>query len=198
MTSIFSFLTSLGNKLQGEDLTNPELVDYYQDYFIETPILTEVFLIGLAIALAVAALFYFGVCNKVEALAKRYVWAILFLLVGGGTFAMTVSNIVGKYGDGTSNTATGIFKSAIDVTRARYLKGDPDEDRREEVETLTQEFCELFKTNDDSIFMQESLPIEIGVVNGIFAALAFLLFSIIITRVNFLNRLTIHGAGIPL
>lgn len=195
LTSFFSFFTSLGDKLNGVDLENPDFVDYYVAYFQETSICSSVLWAGLFIALVIAVLFYYVICNKFYVLAKRYIWCIIMLLVCGITFATTLSSIVGNDNEDIEQSTCLFFNAH--QKEAEFLDGTDDEDARREIIETAEDYRAQFKSSDDSIFMEESLPIEMSVVNGIAASILFLFFSLIITHVNFLKRYTIHGAGIP-
>lgn len=195
LTSFFSFFTSLGDKLNGENLVNPDFADYYVAYFQETSICSSIFWTGLLTALVVALFFYYIVCNKFYILAKRYVWCVVMLLVFGITFATTLSSIVGTDNDDTEQS-TGLFLSAHQK-EATFLDGTDDEDARKEIMDTAYDYRAQFKCSDDNLLMDETLPYEISTVNGIAAAILFLVFSLIITHVDFLKRYTIHGSGIP-
>lgn len=195
LTSFFSFFTSLGDKLNGVDLKDPNFVDYYVDYFQETSICSVVFWTGFLIAFGIAILYYYLVCNKFYILAKRYVWCFIMLLVCGITSTITFSQIVGNDNENPENS-TGLFYNAYQKETS-FLNGTDDDEARDEIIETAEDYRAQFKCSDDSIFMEESLPVEISIVNGITAAILFLLFSLFITHFNFLKRYTIHGAGIP-
>lgn len=195
LTSFFSIFTSLGDKLNGENLVNPDFADYYVAYFQETSICSSIFWTGLITALVVALLFYYVVCNKFYVLAKRYVWCVILVLVFGITFATTLSSVVGHDNDDPAQS-TGLFFNAHQK-EAELLDGTDDEDARREIIDTANAYRAQFKCSDDSILMDEFLPFEMSIVNGIASAILFLVFSLIITHVDFLKRYTIHGAGIP-
>lgn len=192
----FSRVTSLGDKLNGMDLENPDYVDYYVDYFQETSICSTIGWMGILIALGVALLFYYVICNKVYVLAKRYVWFILLALVFIVTFSLSVSTIIGQDND-NPDQSSGVFYTSHNVTETRLLNGTEDEDARDEILETANSYREQFKSSENSAFMSESLPFEMGIANGIASAVLFIVFSFLITRVPVLRSLTIHGTGIP-
>ncbi len=195
MTEFFSILTSLGDKLQGVNIENEGFQDYYQ-YFKETHICYQIFGIGMLIAVVSVIVYYFVICNKSYALAKPYVWAVVLLLVFGGTFAYSYSTIVGHDDDNNPENATAVFKYAYDV-ETKLLDGTEDPDARDEISSTALGFRDRFKTSDDSILMEEELPMEMSVVNGLLSALAFFVVSMLITRIKAIRKLSIHGAGVP-
>ena len=68
MEKLYSWCTSLVEKLESSD--------YVEDYFVETSVCINVFIVGFISALLIAVIYYFIICNKSFALAKRYFWAI--------------------------------------------------------------------------------------------------------------------------
>lgn len=188
-TDLYSWCTSLGDKIVtgGE---NEEFIDYYTGYFVDTPVCRTVFLMGMAIAALIAALYYFGACNFVFRLAKRWVWLCVLVLVFLATLFATIPQIVGVCGDNIDNS-TGIFKTAYDVadTKKDFVS---DESATNEIEVLRQEFCDQFVAGEDSFMMSESLPLEMALANAVYASLLFIILSFVF------KRFTIHGAAIPL
>lgn len=157
----FSLFTSLGDRLKGTDLENPDFVDYYIDYFQETSICSNLGWIAILVALVASVLFYYVICNYVFALAKRSVWYIVLLIVGGTTYALSISNIVGEDNDDPEQ-ATGIFYTSHNVTEPRLLDGTADEEAREEIMDTASSFREQFKSSENSAFMDETLPFELS------------------------------------
>ena len=187
---LFDFFTSIGEKVSSG---NPDIEgssDFYFDYFKETSVCSSIFLIGLVVAVVAAVVFYYVICNKVQPLAKRYVWCIMLVLVGGLTFVLSVSSIVGEDND-DPELSTGVFYTAHNVTETRLLDGTDDEEARDEIVSAAEDYRAQFKTSDDSI---ESLPYEMGGVNGLISAVWFFIFSLLMAC---LRKHTIHGAGIP-
>lgn len=187
-TEIYSWFTSLGGKLL-EGGENPEFVDYYTRYFDETPICSVVFWTGLGIALVVALLYYFGVCNYVFKLAKRWVWLCVLALVFIVTFFTTMPIIVGHDADDPEES-TGIFYTAHQTEQDKW-DATEDTQARDEISDVAISFREQFMAKEDSIVMEETLPYEMSLVNGIFAMIFFFVFSIIF------KRFTRDGAAVP-
>jgi hypothetical protein len=193
---IFKLFTSLGGKIgSGDGLENPDFLDYYVAYFQDSAICSSIFYVGLVVALVSAIVFYYIICNKFYSLAKRYVWCVFLVIVGGITFALSYSNIVGLDND-EPEKSTGVFKSAYDK-ETELLGGTDDEEARDEIMTIASDYRAQFKCADDSIFTEESLPVEMSVTNGVISAILFFLFSFLITHVGALRKLTTHGSGIP-
>lgn len=194
MTSIFEFFTSLGDKLKGESLQNPDFVDYYRDYFQATNVCSSIFFVGLVVSLLTALVFYFVICNKSYALAKRTTWLAILVLIFFGITSYSVINIVGDDSDDPAN-ATCLFEKSYKTEEIKLDITD-DEDTRSEIQQTAIDYREQFKSTSLFFIMDESLPLEMGLVNGAFAGLFFLIFSLVIVHTP-LKKFTINGAGIP-
>ncbi len=195
--SIFDLFTSIGEKVTSG---NPDIdgsSDFYYDYFQETSICSTLFGIGFIVALVAAVVFYYIICNKVHALANRIVWCVVLVLVGGMTYVLSISNIVGEDND-IPEQSSGVFYTAHNVTEPRLLDGTDDEEAREEIMLTAENYRSQFRTPEDSLLMEESLPYEMSGVIAFIAVILFIAFSLLITHVGFLRKRTIHGAGIPL
>ena len=57
MEKLYSWCTSLVEKLESS-----EYVEYFHDYFVETAVCTNVFIVGVASALVIALIYYFIIC----------------------------------------------------------------------------------------------------------------------------------------
>lgn len=189
LTELYSWCTSLGDKLAngGE---NTEFVDYYSGYFVETSICSSIFLTGMGIALAIAAVYYFGICNFVFNLAKRWVWGIVLALVFVVSLFTTIPMIIGEDTEDIEN-ATGIFANAHQI-EATKLNMTEDSDQREEISQIATDFREQFKQKEDSFMTEEDLPMEMAITNGIYSAILFIILSFLF------KRHTRHGSAIPL
>lgn len=188
-TKIYSWCTSLGEKLSsgGE---NEEFVDYYTGYFEETSVCSTIFWTSLIIALVVALLYYFGVCNFIFNLAKRWVWLCVTVLVFAITFFTTIPQIVGHDAE-DSEDSTKLFYTSHQI-EADKLDGTEDEDMREEIQLTASQFREQFLPKEDSFMSQETLPIEMALWNAIYSIIFFIILSFIF------KRFTTHGAAVPL
>jgi hypothetical protein len=188
-TEIYSWCTTLGEKLLNGTEENPDFVDYYNAYFADTPVCSTIFWTALAIAVVVGALYYFGVCNYVFKLAKRWVWFCVLALVFIVTFFTTMPLIVGHDAE-EPNESTGIFFTAHEKEAALF-EATEDKKMQEEIQVTADNFREQFMAKEDSIIMEETLPYEMSLVNAIFAMIFFFVFSI------FVKRFTTHGAAVP-
>lgn len=195
--SIFDLFTSIGEKAASGNTDIDGSSDFYFDYFQETSICSSLFWMGSIVALIAAVVFYYVICNKVHALANRLVWCIILVLVGGITFVLSTSTIVGEDNDDPEQS-TGVFYTAHNITETRLLDGTDDEEARDEIVSIAEDYRAQFKTSDDSMLMEESLPYEMSCVNSGISVILFLIFSLLVTHVGFLRKYTIHGAGIPL
>jgi hypothetical protein len=192
-TEIYSWCTTLGEKLLNGTEENPDFVDYYNAYFADTPVCSTIFWTALAIAVVVGALYYFGVCNYVFKLAKRWVWFCVLALVFIVTFFTTMQLIVGHDAD-EPEESTGIFFTAHEKEAVLFEDANnagSDKTMIEKIESTASDFREQFKAKEDSIIMYETLPYEMSLVNAIFAMIFFFVFSI------FVKRFTTHGAAVP-
>lgn len=188
IADLFRWCTSLGSKTLGEG-DYADFVDYYRDYFDGTPVCSTIFWTGLAIAGVIALLFYFGICNFVFKLAKRWVWFCALALVFVITFFVTIPQIVGHDADNPDD-ATGIFFSAYQTEDDKIQ--DADDEAREEIKMLTQQYCEQFQMLDDeSETMRDYLPVEMALANSVYALLFFFILSLVF------KRFTTHGTAIP-
>lgn len=91
MEKLYSWCTSLFEKLESSDY-----VEYFQDYFVETSVCTNVFIVGFISALVIAAIYYFIICNKSFALAKRYFWAITVFVTFLTSLIISFSVVMGS------------------------------------------------------------------------------------------------------
>ncbi len=187
-SDIYSWCTSLGDCLTngGE---NQDFTDYYTDYFNETSVCSNIFWIGLGIAAVLALIFYFGICNFCFSLSKRWMWLCVLVITFAATLFTTMKMVCGTYTD-DGETSTGIFKSAYNTTD-RKLDESTDPDARKEVNLISKSFMEMFSSEDNSETMS-SLPLELGLVNGGYALLGFIILSFVA------KRFTKHGSSIPL
>lgn len=180
--------SSLGEKiLTGGD--NPDFVDYYTGYFVETPVCRTIFLTGMGIALFIALIFYFGICNFVFKLAKLWTWFIVLVSVFVITFFTTIPMIVGNDADNPEE-ATGIFFNAYKI-ESEKLDGTDDDNMREEIQQTASDFREQFLAEEDSFMMRESLPLEIASLNALYAVAFLIILSFLF------KRHTTHGEAIP-
>lgn len=188
MKELFTWCTSLGGKLSGDGLDNPEFQRFYEDYFTDTSVCTTIFITGLIIAAVWAAAFYFGICNFAFRFAKRSFWFIALGLLLVITFFATLPQIVGHDG-GDADSSSGIYKTSY-ITEGLQLEPIDDLDARDEISTNAREFRKQYST-EDSFLMRDKLPIEMSIVNAIYAMIIFFLVSIII------KRFSTHGDAIP-
>jgi len=188
-TKLYSWCTSLGDKLinGGE---NSEFVDYYTGYFIDTPVCSNIFLAGIGIALVIALIFYFGICNFVFSLAKRWVWAIVLVIVFVSTMFTTIPMIVGNNAE-VAEDATGIFAKAYAIEESK-LDLTEDTDQRDEITAVATEFRDQFiSKEDDSTVMGEDLPMEMAITNAVYSVILFFIFSLLF------KKHTRDGSAIP-
>lgn len=182
LTDFFSFLTSLSDKLAtgGE---NENFVDFYNDYFAGTSVCGTILLDALLISLVIAVIYYFFVCNKYFVLAKRLVWLGVLAVVFVCTFFVSHACIIGSDNE-EAEKSTGVYYSAYQTETAKLDNTDDPNERTQILETA-QAFRDAFDSGE------ESLPIEMSLVNSFYAMLLFFVFSLIF------KKYTIHGAAIP-
>lgn len=187
-TDLYSWCTSLGEKfLNGGE--NPEFVDYYTGYFADTSVCSTIFWTGMGFAVAFAVLYYFGICNFVFKLAKRWVWLCVLTIVFVITLFTTIPQIVGHDADNPEDV-TGIFFVTYNIETDK-LDGTDDDSMREKIQQTASDFREQFLANDDSVLMRESLPLEMALANAVYAILLFFILSFLF------KRHTTHGASVP-
>lgn len=186
-TDLYSWFTSLGEKLSNGIEDNPDYVDYYKAYFEDTAICGTIFWVAIIIAVAFALLYYFGVCNFFFKLAKRWIWLSVLALVFMITLFATSPLIVG-YNTENPEESTGVFFAAYE-TETEKLENTSDDEARNAIMTTASDFRDRF---DGSMFiMEEELPFEMALVNACLAAFVFIILSFI------LKRFTVHGSSIP-
>lgn len=179
MEKLYSWCTSLGEKLESSDY-----VEYFQNYFVETPVCTNVFIVGLVSALIIAAIYYFIICNKSFALAKRYFWAITVFI----TFvtSLTIShNVIMGSDSGDPEESTGIFGSSYNTQESLVNSVSGNEEVTIEINNAADNYRESLRSGE------ELLPMEIALVNAFYSILFYFLFSLLF------KKHSIHGKAIP-
>ena len=142
----------------------------------------------MGIAAVFAILFYFGVCNFSFRLAKRRVWLCVLALVYATTVFTTIPLIVGHDAD-DSDDSTGIFAVSKDVESNK--REGAEGTMLDELSLTASDFRDQFRAKEDGGTMIESLPMEMALVNAVYAILCFFILSILF------KRYTTHGAAIP-
>ena len=179
MEKLYSWCTSLVEKLESS-----EYVEYIYDYFVETAVCTNVFIVGVASALVIALIYYFIICNKSFALAKRYFWAITVFVTFLTSLVISYSVIMGN-DNGNPEESTGIyFKSYETESNLLDMAGDNTEVRIE-ISNIAGNYRESLRSGE------ELLPMEIALVNAFYSILLYLLFSLLF------KKHTTHGKAIP-
>lgn len=179
MEKLYSWCTSLVEKLESS-----EYVEYFHDYFVETAICTNVFIVGVASALVIALIYYFIICNKSFALSKRYFWAITVFVTFLTSLIISFSVIKGS-DSGDPEKSTGIFYSSY-KTQERlvdFTSGNDEETIK--INNAADNYRESLRIRE------ESLPMEIALVNAFYSILFYLLFSLLF------KKHTTHGKAIP-
>lgn len=179
MENLYSWCTSLGEKLESSDY-----VEYFHDYFVETSVCTNVFITGVISALVIAAVYYFIICNKLFALAKRYFWVLTVFVTFLTSLAVSYSVIMGV-DSGDPEECTGIYHSSYNTEeRLKKLTSGNDEISIE-ISNTADSYRESLRSGE------ELLPMEIAIVNAFYSILFYLLFSLLF------KKHTTHGKAIP-
>lgn len=179
MEKLYSWCTSLVEKLESS-----EYVEFFHDYFVETAVCTNVFIVGVASALVIALIYYFIICNKSFALAKRYFWAITVFVTFLTSLVISYSVIMGN-DNGNPDESTGIyFKSYETESNLLDMAGDNTE-ARIDISNIAGNYRESLRSGE------ELLPMEIALVNAFYSILFYLLFSLLF------KKHTTHGKAIP-
>jgi len=179
MRNLYSWCTSLAEKLESSDY-----VEYFQDYFVETSVCTNVFIVGLGSALMIAAIYYFIICNKSFALAKRYFWAITVFVTFLTSLVISYSVIIGN-DSGDPEECTGIFYSSYKTQERLVDFASGNDEVIIEVNNTADNYRESLRSGE------ELLPMEIALVNAFYSILFYVLFSLLF------KRHTTHGKAIP-
>lgn len=180
MEKLYLWCTSLADKVE-----NGEYVEYFKDYFVESPVCTKVFIAGLVSALIIASIYYFVICNKSFALAKRFVWLITVFLTFAASSAISYSIIIGA-DNPDPEECRGIYYSSY-KTQDRLIEVAGGNDVvLIEINNDAENYREYIRIGD------ESLPIEIAIVNAFYSILFYFVLSLLF------KKHTIHGKAIPL
>lgn len=180
MEKLYSWCTSLSEKLESSDY-----VEYFQDYFVETSVCFNVFIVGFVSALVIAAIYYFIICNKSFALAKRYFWAITVFVTFLTSLVISYSVIMGV-DSGDPEECTGIFYSSYRPTQERLIEyANGNDEVITEINVTADNYRDALRSGD------ELLPMEISLVNAFYSILFYLLFSLLF------KKHTTHGKAIP-
>ena len=178
MEKLYSWCTSLAEKLE-----NSEYVEYLEDYFVNTSVCTTVFIVGWVCALVIALIYYFIICNKSFALAKRYFWVITVLVTILTSFIISYCVVKGS-DSGDPEKSTGIFQSSYN-TQERLVDFTSNDNVRIEINNAAYNYRESLRRGE------ELLPVEIALVNAFYSILFYLLFSLLF------KKHTTHGKAIP-
>lgn len=179
MEKLYSWCTSLVEKLESSDY-----VEYFQDYFVETSVCTNVFIVGFISALVIAVIYYFIICNKSFALAKRYFWAITVFVTFLTSLIISYSVVMGS-DSGDPEESTGIFYSSYKTQERLVEFASGNDEVTIEINNAADNYRESLRSGE------ELLPMEIALVNAFYSILFYLLFSLLF------KKYTTHGKAIP-
>jgi len=179
MEKLYSWCTSLVEKLESSDY-----VEYFQDYFVETFVCTNVFIVGFISALVIAVIYYFIICNKSFALAKRYFWAITVFVTFLTSLIISYSVVMGS-DSGDPEESTGIFYSSYKTQERLVEFASGNDEVTIEINNAADNYRESLRSGE------ELLPMEIALVNAFYSILFYLLFSLLF------KKYTTHGKAIP-
>lgn len=179
MEKLYSWCTSLVEKLESSDY-----LEYIQDYFVETSVCTNVFIVGFISALVIAVIYYFIICNKSFALAKRYFWAITVFVTFLTSLIISYSVVMGS-DSGDPEESTGIFYSSYKTQERLVEFASGNDEVTIEINNAADNYRESLRSGE------ELLPMEIALVNAFYSILFYLLFSLLF------KKHTTHGKAIP-
>lgn len=179
MEKLYSWCTSLFEKLESSDY-----VEYFQDYFVETSVCTNVFIVGFISSLVIAAIYYFIICNKSFALAKRYFWVITVFVTFLTSLIISYSVVMGS-DSGDPEESTGIFYSSYKTQERLVDFASGNDEVTIEINNAADNYRESLRSGE------ELLPMEIALVNAFYSILFYLLFSLLF------KKHTTHGKAIP-
>ncbi len=179
MEILYLWCTPLEEKLESSDY-----VEYFQDYFVETSVCTNVFIVGFISALVIAVIYYFIICNKSFALAKRYFWAITVFVTFLTSLIISYSVVMGS-DSGDPEESTGIFYSSYKTQERLVEFASGNDEVTIEINNAADNYRESLRSGE------ELLPMEIALVNAFYSILFYLLFSLLF------KKHTTHGKAIP-
>lgn len=183
--TLYTWASSLG-----EELTDGDYIQFFENYFRQTSVLENALFMGLGIGIVLALVFYYVLCNISIKFGNIGAWAITLAVSLCITFFSTSYFVLGSDG-GDAESSTG-FYSSIYETQSIMLDdvGDNQEDRQNINERTVQLTTEL---NDGT----NSVITEISLINMLYCAIIFFIFSMLITKIKGLRDYTIHGKAVP-
>lgn len=155
---------------------------YFEHYVKQTNVCLTTFLIGIGIALAIAAIFYFGICNTSFTLSKRVNWVIALIITAAASFFASSSYLEGHDG-GSGATSSGIYADSYNFQET--LSEDLDDDNLATMNGDADNFRTDLNKGEFSIFT------EIALLNMAYSVIFFLCLSFVF------KRFTTHGKNIP-
>ena len=181
-SSLFSWATDLV-----ELCSTSEYSQFFNHYFMETDVCLWTFLIGLAIAIGVGAIFYFVIGNVSYALSSRLTWIIALIICCAATFFASSLYVEGHNGEGAS-TSSGFYKDSYEL-QDNYAEEIAEDDVDGEQLAEWNALCDEFRQE----LGQDSFKIitHIAIINMVYALLIFIIFSFCV------KKTTIHAKYIP-
>lgn len=176
---IYSWATDLENLCSTNDYS-----EFFNYYFMKSDVCLWTFLIGLGIAVALCAIFYFGICNRSYTLSTRLNWFVALFVCGVITFLSSNTYVKGHDGEGSSSS-TGLYSSSYN------LQNNYEEEVRDNSNQLTEweQTCDDFRNKLSTDGFE--IITEISLLNTLYALLLFILMSFCV------KGTTTHGKNIP-
>lgn len=183
--SLYTWASSLG-----EELEEGDFIQFFENYFRETDVLQNTFLLGLGIGAVLALIFYYVCCNISIKFGNIWAWAIVLLISIGVTFVTSQQYVLGSDG-GDAESSSGFYSSIYETQSDMLDQVGDDQDERQNVNDTTDRL--ITEINDGT----NSVVTEIAMINMLYCAIIFFVFSMLITKIKFLRDLTIHGKATP-
>lgn len=178
-SSLFSWATDLQDLCSTSDYSQ-----FFDHYFMQTDVLLYVFLIGAGIAAAVAAIFYFGICNTSYTLSTRINWFVALVISCAATFFVSDFYLKGHDG-GEASASSGLFLDSYNLQDDIAVTLEDSDEQLAQWNADSEDFRQALNTGDFDIITNISL------INTLYAFLIFILLSFVF------KGLTIHGKNLP-
>ena len=183
--SLYTWASSLG-----EELEEGDFIQFFENYFRQTDVLQNTLLLGLGIGAAFALVFYYVCCNVSIKFGNIWAWAVALLFSIGITFVVSSHYVLGSDG-GDADSSTGFYSTIYETQSDMLDQVGDDQDERQSVNDKTNQL--ITEINDGT----NNVVTEISMINMLYCAIIFFVFSMLITKIGFLRQLTSHGKATP-
>lgn len=158
---------------------------YYSDYFLETDVCLNIFIVMLIVSVAMCAIFYLWLGRTTIRFANVPSWIAAVVISGAATFGISAAMIYGNYDSDDSQNCTGIYQSSYQTL---YHLNETYGDNIENIDNETA-IAESFRQALDS--GDESIPMGMAAINALYTVILTIALSFVF------KRYSIHSIAIP-